>query len=207
MNPTSSPPRSRSTFKTVLIAFAVLFGLTVIGGAAYFMWANRDINPTVLTTPELETAEQKLALAQAEPAERAEPEYRPGEKTITLTEHEINGLINHHTQLGETLKIELASDAIHARLQTTLDADFPVMGGRTVKGRARVLTKSIDGRPALILDDLTLYGVSIPNAWMADLKGQNLLANIDAELGEGGLAKGIKNLSVQNGKLVLELND
>lgn len=179
----------------------------MIGAGAYWWWINRDIDPTVLTPTELQTAEEKLAMAQGVEAGRPEPEYVAGEKTVALSEHEINGLINHHTQLGETLKIELASDAIHARIQTVLDPDFPLMGGKTVTGRARVLAKMVDGHPSLVVDDITLFGVSLPNAWLADLKGRNLLADIDENLGDSGLAQGIKNLSVKNGKLVLELNE
>ena len=71
------------------------------------------------------------------PAAPAEPQYEKGTKEIILTERELNGLLNEHTTMGGQLKFELATDAIHARIETDLDPDLPVVGGKHLKAKAR----------------------------------------------------------------------
>lgn len=159
----------------------------MIGAAAggTIWWLNRTPAPVILTQPERDAIEERI--------------YEAGEKSFVLTEREVNGLLNHNTGFGESLRIELARDAIHLRFKTTLDEDLPFMGGRTVKARARLLN-SAPG--SLALDDVTLYGISLPNAWLGDLKGQNLISSLSSEL-----PRGIETFEIAPGELRISLSE
>ena len=188
-----------SRWRTPLIILAIL-GLGVAIAGATIWWVNRPIQATVLTSPEKTKLEQKLSLVEQQPDD---PEYVPGEKEIVLTERELNGLIHENTALGDKLKLELAKDAVHARISADIPDDFPVMAGKKLKGKARFVIKDESGTPALILEDLTIWGISLPNAWIGDLKGQNLLGNLISP-GKGNLA-GVEEISVSNRTLVIKL--
>lgn len=194
----------RSPLKIFLIVALVFFLLALVAGAAWWWWSTRPIDPVVLDKSELQTVEKKIQTAQAEPGT---PEYQPGAKSIVFTEHELNGLLNHNTNLGDQVKIELATGAVHARIRTKIPADFPVMGGKKVNAKARFIVETEAGKPAIILDDLTVWGISLPNDWLAGMKGQNLLGTISGNSSENGFTRGIKDIAIKNGELRIELNE
>jgi hypothetical protein len=116
----------------------------------------------------------------------------------------LNGLLNERTTLGQTISFELVTDAIHARVETDLNADLPVVGGRRLKARARFLVNSVPGKPSFILEDVTVWGISLPNDWLAGMKGHDLFGEI---LGGGtsGSIAGVKELKVESGRLIIKL--
>ena len=125
-----SPSQSPRKSNKVLIILAVTALLLVSVGAAAYWWHNRPITPTVLDAQEQKVLDQKIEVVQ-------KPSYQPGDKTISLTEREVNALFHHNTGLGYKVKFELAHHAIHARIRTELDPDLPLVGGKTLKAKAR----------------------------------------------------------------------
>jgi hypothetical protein len=193
--------RPRSRKRKVLITLAVTALLLVSAGAATYWWHNRPITPTVLDAEEQKVLDQKIEVAQKQ-------NYQPGDKTISLSEREVNALFHHNTGLGNKVKFELAHHAIHARIHTELDPDLPVVGGQTLKAKARFLLKDSNNHPAIILDDVTVWGISLPNAWLADLKGQNLISDLgldESHQSGSPFAAGIKDIQVNNGEITIEL--
>lgn len=195
---TASPSKPKGRKRKILVILGVMLLLAVSAGAAFYWWQNRPIKPVVLGADEQRALDKKVESVQ-------ERSYEPGTKVITLTEREVNALFHHNTGLGDKVRFELASNAVHARIRTELDEDLPVIGGRTLKAKARFLLTNSDNSPALILDDLTVWGISLPNAWLADLKGQDMLANIGLDMSNNRVAAGIKDISVDHGKITIEL--
>lgn len=195
---TASPSKPKGRKRKILVILGVMLLLAVSAGAAFYWWQNRPIKPVVLGADEQRALDKKVESVQ-------EHSYEPGTKLITLTEREVNALFHHNTGLGDKVRFELASNAVHARIRTELDEDLPVIGGRTLKAKARFLLTNSDNSPALILDDLTVWGISLPNAWLADLKGQDMLANIGLDMSNNRVAAGIKDISVDHGKITIEL--
>lgn len=199
-------PRRKSRLVPVLVGLAAV----VLVAVGLWFWFNRPIKPVQLSAEEKQVVQQKVeAIQQVEapaPASPAEPTYEKGKKEIILTEKELNGLLNEHTTLGDKLKFELATDAVHARLETDLDPDLPVVGGKRLKMRARFIVKTETGTPSLILDDLTVWGVSVPNDWVAQLKGKDILGEILGG-GKGGKVAGIEEMSVEPGQLKIKLKE
>jgi hypothetical protein len=183
----------------------IILGVLALGiitaGAAIF-WFNRPIEPTVLTPPEKKALQEKLAVVEKT---REEPSYQPGAKTIELSERELNGLLHNNTSLGDQLKLEFAKNALHARLNTDLPPDVPLVGGKKLKGRARFLVKTTAGAPELILDDVTIWGISVPNAWLGEVKGQNLLGSLLPASASDGNVGGIRKIRVTDQALIIEL--
>lgn len=194
--PIAAPARGSSCLLKCLIA--VVFIALVLGGL--WWWSNRPIQPVVLTAPEKAAVEAKVEAIQ----QPAEPKYEKGAKEIIITERELNGLLNERTSLGQTLSFELMTDAIHARVETDLNADLPVVGGKRLKARARFLVSSVPGKLSFVLDDVTVWGISLPNDWLAGMKGHDLFGEILGG-GKGGSIAGVKELKVESGRLIIKL--
>jgi hypothetical protein len=190
------PPvlRKSAPFPKFLIILAIL--ILVLGGL--WWWHNRPIRPVVLSPQEKAVVEAKVEAIQ----KPAEPTYEKGSKDIILTERELNGLLNQNTTLGESLKFELVTNAVHARIETDLDPDLPIVGGKHLKARARFLVGGTPEKPAFVLDDLTVWGISLPNDWLGGLKGQDLLGEA-----LGGGIGGVEEFKVERGKLTIRLKD
>jgi len=199
----SQPLRPHNRKKKVFITLAITALLVVTAGAGIYWWHNRPITPTVLNASEQTALDQKIAIVQKRP----QSTYQPGEKTITLNEREVNALFHNNTGLGDKVKFEFSNDAIHARIRTKLDSELPIVGGHTLVAKARFLLKDKNNHAAIILDDITVWGISLPNAWLGDIKGQNLLSDIGLDTSENQISKGIKNIKIQQGQIFIELAD
>lgn len=194
---TDVPPVRKKSFCLPIAIILIL--LLVAGVAGAYYWYNRPIKPVQLSNEEVQVVEAKIE--NLEP-NQSESEYVPGSKEIVLTERELNGLINQNTDLGEKIKLTLATDEIHARIETDMNEDLPYVGGKKLKAKARFIVKSMEGRPSLILDDFTIWGASLPNDWLGGMKGKDLLGEI---FGSGGGFRGINELRIERGQLVIRL--
>ena len=207
-----------------------LLALFVIIIATIFItlwWLQRPIKPVVLTQPEKVVVEEKLqhldrplpvAEARTEikpelkvPEPKGEPDrvYTPGSKTLKLTERELNGLLNENTDLGNTVRIELGRDAINAYIVTPIPEDVPIMGGKMFRARGRFrISISENSEPYAVLEDVTVFGLSLPKAWLGGIKGENLLKDAMGERKDGQpVLRGVKSLRVEPGAIVLEVED
>ena len=193
-------PARKGKPSCLLVAGIALLLIVLLAVGGYF-WYNRPIKPVELSNKESQALEQKIDRMETAPGE---PDYEAGSKEIIITERELNGLLNENTDLGDKLTFTLATDEVHARLETDLDEDLPVVGGKKLKAKARFLVKTTDGQPSLILEDLTVWGVSLPNDWLGGMKGKDLLSEI---FGSGGSLSGIKEIRVERGQLVIRLAD
>jgi hypothetical protein len=230
-------PKRRPWFLYIcggLLAFLLLLVATV---AITLWWIQRPLKPVVLSEKEKAVVEAKLhrlgggtspaagrtpaakggTLAEAPAAGTAagssakqapDSRYTAGEKTLKLTEREINGLLNANTDLGQTVRIEFDTDAVNAYVVVPIPKDFPVGGGKMFRARGRFrLSLGNGGAPVAMLEDITVFGLSLPKAWLGGVKGENLLGQAVGEHKGGPLLKGIKSLRVEPGALVLEVED
>jgi hypothetical protein len=217
-----------------VLAFVLMIVATV---AITLWWIQRPIKPVVLSPQETAVVHAKLQYLEAPtppptpaqhpagsvaqssslppstvetPPEKAEVErpYVPGGKVLKLTQREVNGLLNANTDLGHSVRLEFASDAINAYVVVPIPQDFPIGGGKMFRAKGRFrLSLDQGGAPYAILEDVTVFGLSLPKAWLGGLKGENLLADA-MKSGQGApVVRGIKSLHVEPGALVLEVED
>lgn len=209
---------------------------TVFVTAAATLWLINNqlfantFEPVELTDEEeqvLSAKLEKISVAATEPAEAetdppakaaAAPEVDEGEpepysedpskRRIELSERELNALLAKGTDLAERLVIDLAEDVASAKLLIDLDPDFPFLGGKTLKVSAGAELAYQDARPIVILKGVSVWGVPLPNAWLGGLKNVDLISEFGAEDGFWkAFADGIKNISIQQGHLLIELNE
>jgi hypothetical protein len=223
------PPTTKKTrwpFYVLGAFFALL--LVIVATVAFTLWwIQRPIKPVVLSAREKAVVEQKLQQLGGSNANAAAPEpdrgakaagrdpnpepdrpYVPGDKVLRLTEREINGLLNANTDLGKTVRLEFARDAVNAYLAVPIPEDFPIGGGKIFRARGRFRLSLDQGEaPYAILEDVTVFGLSLPKAWLAGLKGENLLGQAMGERKGSPVLKGVKNLRIEPGALVLEVED
>ncbi len=229
------PPTAKKTHWLLygcgtLIALLLVIIATVV---ITIWWIQRPIKPVVLSAQEKAVVEQKLqhigagnAPAPA-PNLRAEADappplagadfagnpaqdrtYTPGSKVLTLTEREINGLLNANTDLGQAVRLEFAKDAVNAYVAVRIPQEFPVGGGKMFRARGRFrVALGNDASPYAILEDVTVFGLSLPKAWLGGLKGENLIGQAMGERNGKPILQGIKSLRVEPGALVLEVED
>jgi hypothetical protein len=201
-----------------LLALLLIIIATV---AITIWWIQRPIKPVVLNPKEQAAVDTKLRELEdarlpapkpetpliVNPAPQERP-YVPGAKAITLTEREVNGLLNQNTDLGKSVRIEFARNAINAYVAVPIPQDFPIMGGKMFRARGRFsVSIGNGGTPYVVLEDVTVFGISLPKAWLGGLKGENLLGDAVGRGNRGPILQGIKNLHVEPGALVLELAD
>ncbi len=174
---------------------------------------NRNVpatQPPSTPVPSRGTEAVELPGAIVPPNLNQEPgrKYVPGSKELRLTEREVNGLLNANTDLGKSVRLEFATDAINAYVAVPIPEDFPIGGGRMFRARSRFrVSLGNGGVPYAILEDVTVFGISLPKAWLGGLKGENLLARAMGEGSGSAGIKWIKRLRVETGALVLELED
>ena len=132
----------------------------------------------------------------------------PAKRRIALSERELNALLAEGTDLAERLVIDLADDVASAKLLIDLDPDFPFLGGKTLKVSAGAELAYADRRPIVVLKGVSVWGVPIPNAWLGGLKNVDLVNEFGGDDGFWkSFADGIKNIRIEEGQLLIELNE
>ncbi len=201
-----------------LLALLLIIVATV---AITLWWLQRPIKPVVLSASEKAKVDDKLQHLGGAAESRSsisssrdsvsKPEldrsYTPGSKELQLTERELNGLLNANTDLGKTVRLELARDAINAYLAVPIPQDFPVGGGKIFRARGRFRVSLNDQAPYAILEDVTVLGLSLPKAWLGGLKGENLLADAVGQHNGRPALRGVKSLRIIPGAIVLEVSN
>lgn len=201
-------PRARSTKKIVLITLAVILGCAGIAAATGAFWVKQNFYPSAMTPVSLTSAEQaaydsKLQ-ALSNPAAIPPDEAN---RTIVINEREVNAYLAQQ-QLGESVQVNFGEGKVSAAIIFTAPADFPIMPNQKIRLRFTFGTSlSPQHKLSLKLDDLSLGGISLPNSWIGDLKGVDLVAeNVESDPTLQKFIAGIQSLEVHNGTLRLVLN-
>ncbi|SKB05460.1 hypothetical protein SAMN02745166_04277 [Prosthecobacter debontii] len=186
--PLSSPVvRQGPTWKSIILftlaVFVVGCGVTA---AATAWWVKRNIyaspiTPVSLTASEQQTLEAKLQVLNTSTAPAAQPEVSPGEqeRTLIITAREINAYLANQN-LGDTVKVDLGQDNISATVLVPIppDAGVPLLSGTTLRlGLAINAMMDENKKVALVVRDVRVGGMPLPNAWLGDIKGVNLAGN------------------------------
>ena len=213
-----APKKSRWLLYTLgtLCALLLVIVATVV---VTLWWIQRPIKPVVLSASEKAAVEEKLqhlgsgaptagGTAATDVNEGQDRPYVPGSRVLTLTEREINGLLNANTDLGKSLRLEFARNAINAYLAVPIPEDFPIGGGRMFRARGRFSLSLGNGEPPhAVLEDVSIFGLSLPKAWMAGLKGENLIGEAMGKTNGSPILQGIKSMRIEPGALVIEVEE
>jgi len=223
---TPPPPKPAAQgYRWLLLGCGGLIALLLVAILSVVLtiwWMNRPIKPVVLSEKEKQTVEQKLSYLEATPTgklrvenlseDKPKPEpdrlYLAGSKELRLTEREINGLLNENTDLGKSVRLEFGRDAINAYVATPIPDDVPVMGGKMFRARGRFkLSIGNGGKPYAILEDVTVFGLSLPKDWLGGIKGENLLSDAVRSSNGTPAFRGVKSLRIEPGAIVIKVED
>ncbi len=127
-------------------------------------------------------------------------------RRIELTERELNALLAKNTDLAEQLVVDLTNNLASIKLLKDLDPDLPFLGGKTLKVSGAAELSYRNNRPEIIMRGVSLWGIPIPNAWLGNLKGIDLVSEFGGTDGFWkSLADGIEDIRVEDGKLLIQL--
>ena len=201
-------PRARSTKKVVLITLAVLLGCAGIAAATGALWVKQTFYPSAMTPVSL-TATEKAEFDSKLQALNNPAAVPPDEanRTIVINEREVNAYLAQQ-QLGESVQVKFGEGNVSAAIILTAPEDFPIVPNQKIRLRFTFGTSlSAEHKLSLKLDDLSLGGISLPNSWIGDIKGVDLVAeNVESDPALQKLIAGIQSLEVHNGTLRLVLN-
>lgn len=205
--PTESPRRKpRGCLFYSGVTALVLLAVVAVTAATTAWWVRKQIYAKPFTPTELTSQEQKVLDAKIETLKQPEEEQPPDDKTITITEKEINALLAHNTDLGDKAYVELGHNTIGARCNIPVEEDAPFLGGKTIRAKLRLRVQFEDAKLVVRVADVTLAGLSLPNAWLGGVKNVDLVEEYFA--GDEVLSafvQGIEALEVMPGKLRLVL--
>jgi hypothetical protein len=130
------------------------------------------------------------------------------ERSITLSERELNGLLAKNTDLARKLAIDLSENLLSAKLLVPVDQDFPVLGGKVLKVRAGLELAYRGNRPIVVLKGISVMGVPIPNAWLGGMKNIDLVEYYGHETGFWkAFADGVDNIHIRDGNIIMVLKE
>jgi hypothetical protein len=207
-------------FLIVIATMLVTLAVTLLVVKYYFFPS--EFKPVQLSAKEEQTLEAKL-----ERLESLDTAYQPrpgsvdsgvlepeaysekgADRSIRLSERELNALLAKNTDLARKLAIDLSNNLMSAKLLVPVDEDFPIMGGKILKVRAGVELAYRDSKPIVILKGVSIMGVPIPNAWMGGLKNIDLVEEFGSDDGFWkAFADGVQDIRIVEGDLQIELKE
>ena len=203
----------------VLAAMLITVGVTLWLVKTYIFPS--EFQPVALDAREQQVLDRKLenlgSTVSGEPApalpgqQRLEPEAYSeagASREIRFSERELNALLANNTDLARRVAIDLSDNLISAKILMPMDADFPILGGRTLRLNTGLGFAYDGGRPVVRLKGVSVMGVPLPNAWLGNLKHVDLVREFG---GSGGFwsafAAGIDHMQVSEGELKLVLKE
>ncbi|MEM1295559.1 MAG: hypothetical protein AAGH89_09355 [Verrucomicrobiota bacterium] len=152
----------------------------------------------------------QVTLIQPEGTNAPAPPDPSDPRTLRLTEREINGMLNHNSNLGERVKVFFKPGYIDIQYIQPVDEQVALVGGKSLRlSLDLALQKSPGGSMDLTIRDVNIAGVPMPTAWLELVgipKGENLLAGLESEYEFfRQIVAGIEVLDISSGELRVRL--
>ncbi len=181
-----------------IIVLLILSAIAIYFAVRGAVRAYTDDKPRVLPAFESTPSEVASALAKVEQLRR------PGAK-ISLTEREINSLISNlpsNNPLKDSLRVRIKDN----RVGGTVSMDLGMFGfsGRYLNGDGEFGVKIVDGQPFISLKSLSLNGLTVPEAALSQLSGENLAKELTKDPRGRELFEKLKRVEISNGALQIE---
>ncbi|MBL9116147.1 MAG: hypothetical protein JNJ83_14160 [Verrucomicrobiaceae bacterium] len=218
MNPPSIAPSVVRPFwkRPFFVVAAIVLGTAGITAAASVWWVKHNfyastLNPVALSNSEKEALDSKLVAMSAAGQAEATPQVPPTDpkKTLQLSEREINAFLADQG-LGEQVKVELGNGSGVATAIVPIEKDAPMFGGKTLRIQCAFNARmDAEKKLAFSISDISVGGISLPNAWLGNIKGLNLFQNADisSDPAVKGFVAGVKDFAISGGALRVVLND
>lgn len=211
-----SKPRSLSLKAVVaIVLLAILISVVATLLVARIWFFPSSIKPVELNEDEEMVLETKIDALNARgvpgdgdisgPSSGVYTEH-PEDRILYFTQRELNAMIARNPDLAQRVSIHLSDRLISANMLVTLPADFPVLGGRTVRLSSGLHVDYQQGKPVITVEGVSIMGVPVPGAWLGGIKGRDLTAFYAEDEGFwSAFAQGVRDLKVEDGRLRVEL--
>ncbi len=198
--------QARPKRNPVLITLAVILGCAGISAAAGGLWVKHTFYPSAITPVSLTTSEQ-AALDNKLQTLNNPSSADEANRTIVINERELNAYLAKQ-ELGENVQVRFGEGVVSAAIIFQAPEDFPILPNQKIRLRFTFGTSlTPEHKLSLKLDDLSLGGISLPNSWIGDIKGVDLVAeNVEHDPSLQKFLAGIQSLEIHNGTLRLVLN-
>ena len=213
--PSSGTPVVSSWKKPVLIVTGIVLTCCLLTAVGTVWWVKRNLYASPLRPVELSQTEQaalneklaRLELVEETAAVQPVPET-DDPRTISLTTKEINAFLADQG-IGEQVKLDLSRNRIAANFLLPIDKDAPLFAGTTLRIRVALSALMNEaGKLVVKVDDISLGGIPLPNAWLGDIKGLDLVTgDIGSDPAVQRFVAGIKNFQLEDGRMRIELNE
>lgn len=214
--PSVEPPPVTSWRKSAMMITVAILGCCALTAAGTAWWVKRHfyasaLKPVQLSEKEQAAFEQKLEIletaSETQPV-RVEPAPVHDPREIALSAREINAFLAAQG-VGDRVKVDLSRDRVSASFILPVDPDFPLIGGTTLRFKLALgALMDAAGKFVLKIDDVTVGGIPMPNAWLGGIKGLDLIAaNLENDPVVRGFVEGIKEFEISQGAVRLRLNE
>ena len=210
------PPAVSSWKKPALIFTGIVLSCCLLTAIGTVWWVKHNIyasplHPVQLSQSEKTTLDAKLA--KLELSEEVVPPEAPAKtdgdpRTISISSKEINAFLANQG-IGEQVKLDVTRNRIAANFLLPIDKDAPLFAGTTLRIRLALnALMNENGKLVVKIDDVSLGGIPLPNAWLGDIKGLDLItSNIGEDPALERFAAGIKEFRLDNGQVHIVLNE
>jgi hypothetical protein len=210
------PPAVSSWKKPALIFTGIVLSCCLLTAVATVWWVKHNIYASPLHPVQLSQTEKTdldAKLAKLELSEEVVPPEAPAKtdgdpRTISISSKEINAFLANQG-IGEQVKLDVTRNRIAANFLLPIDKDAPLFAGTTLRIRLALnALMNENGKLVVKVDDVSLGGIPLPNAWLGDIKGLDLItSNIGEDPALERFAAGIKEFRLENGHVHIVLNE
>ena len=211
-----TPPTVTSWKKPVLIFTGIVLSCCLLTAVGTVWWVKHNIYASPLHPVQLSQTEKTALdakLAKLELSEEVVPPEAPAKtdgdpRTISISSKEINAFLAGQG-IGEQVKLDVTRNRIAANFLLPIDKDAPLFAGTTLRIRLALnALMNENGKLVVKVDDVSLGGIPLPNAWLGDIKGLDLItSNIGEDPAIERFAAGIKEFRLENGHVHIVLNE
>jgi hypothetical protein len=194
---------------TGAVLLALVLGALLLGLHYMKKMVNRytDTKPIELPTVQMPPAEMAQVKQRLEAFEQAVREQH-ATKPLTLTADDINVLIatgSDQQSLKGKVYVSLDGDQVKGELSVPLqDMGLSMLRGRYLNGTATFNLSFREGKLSLTTQTIQVKGEPLPEVYLREIRKQNLAFALTNDAGAAAVLKGLEEIQVKEGKLVIE---
>jgi len=194
---------------TGVVLLVIVLGTLMVGLHYVKTLVNRytDTKPMELPTVQMSQAEAAQMKERFEAFQQAVREQR-ATKPLVLSADDINALI---TSGGEQqawkgkVYVSLDGDQLKGEVSVPLqEVGLNMLKGRYLNGSATFNLAFRDGRLSVTPQTIQVKGEPLPEVYLREIRKQNLAVALTNDPGTAAVLKGLEEIQVKEGKLVIE---
>jgi hypothetical protein len=166
-----------------------------------------DTQPMELPTVQMSQAEMVQVKQRFEAFQQAVREQR-ATKPLVLTADDINALIasgGDQQSLKGKVYVSLDGDQLKGEVSVPLqEVGLNMLKGRYLNGSATFNLAFRDGRLSVTPQTIQVKGEPLPEVYLREIRKQNLAVALTNDPGTAAVLKGLEEIQVKEGKLVIE---